>query len=223
MATDLASTPLLETGDNRTREEFLRIWEQLPDVERAELIGGVVYMPSPLRKDHGSMNRRISGWLSHYQAYTPGCEGGDNTTALLGDDCLQPDAYLALLPECGGRSWGTTYVEGAPELIVEVSSSTASIDLHQKYAIYEAAGVQEYLVVVLKKQEIRWHRLVNGKYARLSPDAQGTFRSQVFPGLWLDGPALLRHDLPAVLAQLQEGLASGEHQTFAAELAGRRR
>lgn len=219
MATDLASTPLLETGDNRTREEFLRIWEQLPDVERAELIGGVVYMPSPLRKEHGSLDVLLTTWIGVYWSFTPGCEGGSNTTSLIGEDVLQPDAYLAILPECGGHSWGTTYVEGAPELIVEVSSSTASIDLHQKYAIYEAAGVQEYLVVVLRKQEIRWHRLVDGKYVRLAPDAQGTFRSQVFPGLWLDGPALLRHDLPAVLARLQEGLAFGEHQAFVAGLA----
>src|SRR5256885_1617187 len=102
MATDLSATPTLETGDNLSRAEFLRIWEQLPHIKRAELIGGIVYMPSPQRVEHGQMDRFISGWLCTYQAHTPGCDGGDNTTSLLGDDCAQPDGYLAILPECGG-------------------------------------------------------------------------------------------------------------------------
>src|SRR5436853_94629 len=84
----------LEPGDHLTREEFLRIWEQLPHIKRAELIGGVVYMPSPQRREHGKTDRRISGWLCVYEANTPGCEGGSNTTSLIGEDCLQPDDYL---------------------------------------------------------------------------------------------------------------------------------
>ncbi len=222
MAIGLTHTPMLETGDNLSRDEFLRIWEQLPQVKRAELIGGVVYMPSPQRREHGSIGRLISGWLLHYQIATPGCEGGDNTTSLIGEDCPQPDHYLALLPEYGGKSWGEKYVEGAPELIVEVSFSAASIDLHQKLELYQKAGVQEYAVVVLKSEEIRWHRLVDGRYQTVPPDGQGVFRSQVFPGLWLDGPALLRLDSTNVLARLQTGIESAEHRAFVHALAARK-
>lgn len=222
MATDLADTLTLESGDNLSRDEFLRIWDKLPHIKRAELIGGIVYMPSPQRKEHGTTDRLVSTWLGVYQAATPGCEGGDNTTSLIGDDCPQPDKYLALLPEYGGKSWGKKYVEGAPELIVEISFSTASIDLHQKFELYESAGVQEYVVIVLKKREIRWHRLSRRKYETMPPDAQGIFRSRVFPGLWLDGKALFKNDAAKVLERLQQGLDSDEHRAFVAELAKRK-
>jgi Uma2 family endonuclease len=222
MATELSTTPTLETGDNLTRDEFLRIWAQLPDIRRAELVGGIVYMPSPQRIEHSTTGRHISGWLAMYEARTPGCRGGDNATSLIGEDCPQPDGYLAILPECGGKSRGKKYLEGAPELIDEISYSTASIDLHQKYDLYEKAGVQEYLVILLKKREVRWHRLVNGKYKRLRPDATGVIRSRVFPGLWLDSKALFTNDLAGVLTTLEEGLACAEHGRFVADLAARR-
>ncbi len=223
MATDILAEPSLSTGDYLTRDEFLRIWEQLPDIKRAELIGGIVYVPSPQRKEHGTMDFRVSSWLGYYFAYTPGCEGGSNTTSLIGKDCPQPDGYLAILPECGGASWGEKYVEGSPELFAEVSFSSVSIDLHEKLDLYEEAKVQEYLVVLVKKREIRWHRLIRGKYNRLAPDTDGVFRSHVFPGLWLDSDALFKNDLARVLATLNDGIASDEHQKFVQELAKRKK
>jgi len=47
-------------------------------------------------------------------------------------------------------------------------------------------------------------------------------RSDVFPGLWLDVPALLKGDLARVLATLQRGLRSVEHAEFVTELTGRK-
>jgi hypothetical protein len=54
--------------------------------------------------------------------------------------------------------------------------------------------------------------------SRLMPDEQGVLRSEVFPGLWLDTAALLRGDMAAVLATVQQGLASPDHETFVARL-----
>ena len=223
MATDLLEAPSLDTGDHLSRDEFLRIWECLPHIQRAELIGGIVYMPSPLWKPHGKMDRRISTWLGVYESNTPGCEGGSNTSSLIGEDCPQPDDYLAILPECGGASWGTKYVEGSPEFVAEVSNSSVSVDLYEKFDLYQNARVQEYLVVLLKKREIRWHRLAKGKYKAIAPTAEGVYRSRVFPGLWLDSLALFSDDLAQVLATLEKGVASDEHQQFVEELAKRKR
>ena len=72
------------------------------------------------------------------------------------------------------------------------------------------------------EQEIRWHILVNGRYQLLPPDADGIWRSRAFPGLWLDGAALLKRDMPRVLAVLQSGLALPEHQAFVKQLAEKR-
>ncbi len=223
METEVISEPWLQAGDHLTRDEFIAIWEQLPHIKRAELIGGIVYMPSPQRKEHSVMDRRLSGWLFHYEAATPGCEGGDNATSFIGDDCPQPDKYLAILRQCGGKSWGKEYVEGSPELLAEISFTSVSVDLHEKFDLYQEAGIQEYLVVLIKKREIRWHRLVKGIYKRMAADSEGVFRSRVFPGLWLDSDALFKDDMAKVLATLQQGIAAEEHQRFVKELADRKR
>ena len=70
----------LVAGDRLTAEEFLRRYEAMPDVNRAELIEGVVYMPSPVSADHGESHFRFNGLLFVYETNTPGVVGGDNTT-----------------------------------------------------------------------------------------------------------------------------------------------
>jgi hypothetical protein len=60
------------------------------------------------------------------------------------------------------------------------------------------------------------------RYQSLLPDADGLWRSRIFPGLWLDGKALLARDLRQVLDRLNEGLRSPEHEQFVARLAARR-
>jgi hypothetical protein len=215
--------PPLTPGDKLTREEFLRRWELHPEIKRAELIGGIVYMPSPVSVPHGDMDSDVGGWLWMYKAATPGTASGHNTTSFLLDDSPQPDVNLRLVPEVGGQSWlEGKYLGGVPELLAEVSLSSAAYDLHVKYDLYEAAGVPEYLAILLYEQEIRWHILVDGKYQLLAPDGDGVWRSRIFPGLWLNGAALLKGDLTGLQTTLQLGLAAPEHQAFVAELNRRR-
>jgi Uma2 family endonuclease len=215
--------PPLVAGDKLTREEFLRRWEANPEIKNAELIGGIVYMSSPVSVEHGDMDGDLGTWLGHYKAATPGTASGRNTTSFLLDDSPQPDLNLRILPGYGGGSWVEgKYLHGVPELLAEVSASSASYDLHVKRDLYQAAGVPEYVAVLLFEREIRWHILVNNEYQLLRPDADGLWRSRIFPGLWLDGQALLAGNLQQVLTWLQEGLASPEHQRFTAELASRK-
>src|SRR5689334_9352010 len=95
----------LMTGDNLRRDEFLRRWEADAGIKRAELIQGVVYMPSPVRVEHGDTDGDLGGWLSVYKANTFGTASGRNTTSFMLDDSPQPDLNLRLLPEFGGKSW----------------------------------------------------------------------------------------------------------------------
>ncbi|HVX59171.1 MAG TPA: Uma2 family endonuclease [Pirellulales bacterium] len=215
--------PPLAAGDKLTREEFLRRWEGHPEIKSAELLGGIVYMPSPVSREHGVMDARVGGWLSVYQAATPGTENGHNVTTFLLDDTPQPDLYLRTLPEYGGGSREEgSYLHGPAELLVEICRSSAAYDLHVKYDLYQSARVPEYLAVLLYEREIRWHVLVDDAYQLLPPDADGLWRSRVFPGLWLDGQALLTGDTSRVLARLQDGLQSPEHAQFVERLAERR-
>jgi hypothetical protein len=211
--------PPLHHGDSLTREEFLRRWEANPEIQNAELIGGIVYMSSPVSVEHGDRDSHVGGWLWYYSTFTPGTASGHNTTSFLLDDTAQPDLNLRILPEYGGGSWvDGKFLHGVPELLAEICASSAAYDLHVKLDLYEAAKVPEYLAVVLYEKEIRWHSYVDGAYQLVPPDADGIWRSLVFPGLWLDGAALLRGDMPRVLATLQEGLKSPAHEALVADL-----
>lgn len=195
----------------------------MPGLKKAELIEGVVYMPSPVRvRRLGSPHAKIIGWLIHYQARTPGVEVADNATARLDmDNEPQPDAMLFIAPELGGqvRISPDDYVEAAPELVAEVASSSASYDLNTKRHAYRRSGVQEYIVWRVLEQQLDWFVLRGGRYEPLEPDDRGVVRSAAFPGLWLAPAALLRGDLAATLQVLDEGLATPEHAAFAARLA----
>jgi Uma2 family endonuclease len=225
MPTVKQDAQLLEHGDFLSRDEFMRRWEAMPHVKRAELIRGVVYMPSPLSREHAVMDTWVATWLGTYAAFTAGCEPLSNATWRMAvGDAPQPDTSLRILPECGGQSRTEgRYVAGAPEFLAEVCISSTAYDLHQKLDLYQEAGVQEYLAVLMHEHEVRWHRLTDGRFEVLPPPADGVYRSAVFPGLWLDAPALLAGYLARVLAVLNDGIQSPEHQQFVEQLAARRR
>ena len=216
------AVPPLENGDVLTRVEFERRYEAMPHLKKAELIEGVVYVPSPVRHSyHGHQHAHLMNWLGHYEAHTPGVEVSGNATVRLDlDNEPQPDVLLFIDPACGGQARidADGYIEGAPELVAEVAASSASYDLHAKLRVYRRNGVREYIVWRVLDQEIDWFVLRAGQYERVPLDAEGLYRSEVFPGLWLDPAALLRGDLATVLAVVQRGLASPEHAAFATRL-----
>lgn len=212
--------PPLENGDKLTRWEFERRYQGMPHLKKAELIEGIVYMASPLRfESHAEPHANIIGWLALYKAATPGVRLGDNATVRLDiDNEPQPDALLRI--DKGGQSTISQddYVEGAPELIIEIAASSASYDVHQKLNVYRRNQLQEYLVWRFYEQEIDWFRLQAGEYIKLEPHSDGIMRSQIFPGLWLDKNALLMGDLGKVLVILQRGLETAEHRDFVNKL-----
>jgi Uma2 family endonuclease len=224
MATVENDVAPLVAGDKLTADEFLRRWEAMPLVKRAELIGGVVYVPSPVTAEHGDLEVLVGTWLAVYASATAGCRASSNATWLMLGDVPQPDATLRILPEFGGQSsLREGYLDGAPELAGEICRSSTAYDLHQKLDLYQSAGVKEYVAALVREQEVRWHRLVRRLYRVMPVPADGVLRSTVFPGLWLHAPSLLAGDMPRVLATLQEGLGSPEHEAFVARLARRRR
>jgi Uma2 family endonuclease len=194
----------------------------MPEVKKAELIEGVVYVASPVRvSKHGNPHSRIITWLGTYEAVTPGTMTCDNTTVRLDlENEPQPDALLRIDEFCGGQSRISEddYIEGALELIVEIAASSASYDLHDKLRAYRRNGVREYLVWLTQERVFRWYGLVEGEYVLQQPDDQGILNSQGFPGLQLVVDALLAGDMERVLTVLQEGIASEAHQGFVAQL-----
>lgn len=208
--------PPLEQGDRLPRSEFLRRYAAMPPKIKAERIEGIVHMPAAAvtAEFHGQPHAHVMGWLCLYEALTPGVVAADNSTVALDiDNDPQPDACLRILASHGGatRLNEEGYIEGSPELIVEVTASTLSFDLGAKLNAYRRNGVREYIVLRTYDGELDWFVLRDGQYQRQSADDQGIFRSQVIPGLWLKAEALMAGKIAEVLAVLQQGTASAEH------------
>ena len=214
--------PLLENGDTLDADEFLRRYERMPDVKKAELIDGVVYRASPVSAYHSDPHFDLIGWLANYRMSTRGLRGSAEPTVRFSEkQVFQPDAMLSIPAALGGKSSlnDKTYTVGSPELVTEVAKSSVGIDSGRKRRAYLKHGVGEYVLWRVEDEAIDWWTLRDGDYHAIEPDAaDGLLKSVVYPGLWLDKPAMLRADMPAVLAALQRGLASPGHAEFAAKL-----
>ena len=223
LVTSTPRTPVLVSGDTLTRDEFERRYEAMEDVKKAELIEGVVYMPSPVRHDqHGLPHALLAEWLGTYRRASPGVAFAiDSSLRLDLDNEPQPDLLLRITgPRGTSRVDPDGYLRGAPELVVEIAASSVSIDLHKKLHVYRRAGVREYLVLRIEDAAVDWFVLRGGAYERLASAADGRLRSEAFPGLWLDADAALRGDDAALHAALAAGTASAEHAAFVRALRG---
>ena len=216
--------PFLEAGDHLDQRTFHQRYKAMPSTFRAELIGGVVFVPSPLSWGHGHQHAFVMAWLVHYEMATPGTQAGDNATTVLGETSEpQPDGALLIDPAAGGQTRLSEdgYTTGPPELTVEIASSSASIDLHAKRRDYEQAGVREYVVVVLRQQVVRWfvwqeEGATTWLSTRTASCARAFFQvsgSMPRPCCGLDGAA--------VMEVLRQGLATPEHAAFVQRLQGR--
>ncbi len=181
---DQGKPPPLQNGDHLTAPEFLRRYEAMPEVKKAELIEGIVYMGSPVRyASHGRPDALVHGWLAAYEAATPGVEFVANTTTQLDSENVpQPDALLRVAEECGGQSRidEHDYLIGPPELVIEIAASSVSIDTREKLRAYRRNGVREYLLWLTEQREIRGLCLVQGDYQPVAIGTDQVFRSAVF-------------------------------------------
>ena len=211
------SIPELEAGDRLTRREFHRRYQAMPHLNKAELIEGIVYVSSP----HGKYTSQLSAWLSIYSFATTGTEVADNATTILDEDNEpQPDVYLRIEEDYDGQTWSNEddYVIGAPELVAEIASSSASYDLHDKKKVYRRNGAKEYIVWRVKDQKLDWFALHEGEFIELNTNAEGIIESTVFPGLRLAVNSLLSGDMTVVVAELQKGIATPQHKAFVESL-----
>jgi Uma2 family endonuclease len=220
--------PKLRNGDRLKADEFRRRYEAMPPGTRAELIDGEVFMPSPVHMEgHATPHLDLGWFLTHYTVFTLGTTAADNATVRLDlDNEPQPDLSLIIDPECGGQVEidAEDYIVGAPELVAEVSASSVGIDRNRKFELYRRHQVHEYIIHRTEDGELDWFIRRGRRFVPLAPDkADGLLKSQTFPGLWLDAPALLRRDLMTVLNGLTRGVQAPEHAKFVKTLAKRKR
>lgn len=199
----------LQNGDRLNRLEFERHYTAMPNLKKAELIEGLVYLGSPIRiTKHGKPHAEMTSWLGYYAAFMPNVQIGNNCTVRLDlDNEPQPDILLRI--KQGGQSVISVddYVKGAPELVAEIAASSVSMDLHQKLNLYRRHQVQEYIVWRVEDEIIDWFRLRDGEYVKLAANKKGILTSEIFPKLCLDVEALLAGNMAKVLQTLQANLS----------------
>jgi Uma2 family endonuclease len=224
MPTTLVPPPI--HGERLSRSEFERRYEAHPEIFRAELLDGIVFIHANRRKvANGRVAADLIGWAVHYKVYTPGCEADTRTSTRVGADSeVQPDVSLGILGSCGGRLYGpkNDYRPEPAELLVEIVDRLDHKTLSVKHRLYAAAGVREFVTAGYLERAIEWFRLDNRDYSPMARDADGVIRSETFPGLWLNVPAFFRDEGARMFATLQQGLQSPEHARFVAELQARR-
>jgi Uma2 family endonuclease len=184
---------LLASGDRLSQAEFHRRYLQYPESIRFELINGTVYRASPQRIPHGKYTSRLASVLSFYEMQTPGVENTVDSTVILGDKS-EPR-----------------------QMVIEIAHSTVAIDLHEKKSDYEQAQIGEYVVICVEEKKVYWFDSVSRRTKKLPSD--GVLRSRMFPGLWIDCPALFAYDTRRLIRVLNKGLASPEHARFIKRLA----
>lgn len=205
-------------GDRMLQSEFHTAYQQMPEGYRAELIGGIVFEPSPLGYSHGRSDVRLAGLFDAYVIATPGIEAASNATVILSDeDEVQPDLLLRITNRYRGQSRASKFISGAPELVAEIAHSSRAIDLHIKKERYAIAGVIEYIVVSLEPAKLYWFDLRSN--SELAEYVDGIIRSVVFPGLWIHSQGLLDLDHVETTNALNAGLESAEHEQFKIKLA----
>ncbi|HEY9786571.1 MAG TPA: Uma2 family endonuclease [Candidatus Obscuribacterales bacterium] len=209
----------LYNGDHMGQKLFHRIYCQMPSDYHAELIGGIVFEPSPVSVWHGTGQIDLGYLLKSYSMATRGTKVAAGATLILSDeDEVEPDLMLRVAQERGGASYTTRdgFIKGAPELVAEIAYSSRAIDLHMKKERYALAGVVEYIVVCLRPKKIYWFDLRSG--AELIADKNGVFQSKVFPGLWIHEKGLLESDDELIKNTLERGLRTAQHSEFVARL-----
>ena len=214
---------ILHNGDRLPQAEFHRRYIQYSEDVSIELVGGIVYMASPTQLRHGRYQAELSTIFVLYKAGTRGVEVADGATVILdGENETQPDVLLRVRPEYGGRSRTTEhgFVEGPPELVVEIAHSRVAIDLHAKLPQYQQAGVLEYIVILLDEAELRWFDLHAN--TAINPDGDGVLRSHAFPGLWLAPGSVIDRNTSHSVKVLGHALKSDEHAEFARRLEARK-
>jgi Uma2 family endonuclease len=213
----LPAVPPLEPGAHLSASEFLRRFDAMPELKKAELIDGIVHMESAVSVDHGIADQLLQGWLGHYKSRTTFLSSISNVTVRFdGKNVAQPDLTLRIPEQLGGKSkvGEDRYIHGAPEFVAEIAATSASNDLHAKLKLYQRSGVAEYLVWRSLDSQIHWFALEKDEFQEIKADPDSVIRSRKFPGLWLNVPALLNFDFAKVFETVDAGCQAPEHAEF---------
>jgi Uma2 family endonuclease len=174
-------------------EEFCEVIE---DGQKADLIDGEIFLASP----DSTLNYDIQGFLEellrrYSRKRCPGKIYGSRVAFRL-ERRGGPEPDLAFVSEANAYRIRPGYVDGPPDLAIEVvSEDSVARDYVRKRAQYERAGVPEYWIVDPLRREVLCLRLAGEEFVE-EPISGGVARSVAVPGFWIEAAWLFRKPLP---------------------------
>jgi hypothetical protein len=216
---DAGSSPLPHCG-RMDQAEFHRRYQSYPPHQKVDLVDGEIYVAPPRSVCHGALHCDVSYLLHLYKLATPGVAVVGHCSTIL-DERSEVQPYLSVLlkEEYGGTSHANweDYICGPAELLVQFTDELGCREMQARRAVFERAGVGEFLAVSVAERQVNWFHFPTGSL--IEPNRRGVSKSRVFPGLWLAFHLIWAEDYPAQLALLDRGLASPEHAAFVKRLA----
>jgi Uma2 family endonuclease len=158
---------------------IMEVYKSLPEGTLAELIDNVIYMsPSPISKHQVILNKINVQFYNHLAKNNAGIVYVSPLDVYLDEksNAVQPDLSV-VLNEGNARVDENGYINGAPDLIVEIlSPGNAQHDLVSKKELYERFGVKEYWIVDPETRKAQGFQFQKGKYILIG-DQEGKIQS----------------------------------------------
>jgi len=185
-----------------TFEQFYEIAEE--KVITDLLDGNIFIEPSPAPQ-HGFIVAWVQSVISFFvEKFDLGeIFGATVAVRLTKYQGVEPDVFFI----CKQRLniIGEFYVDGAPDLCVEVlSESSRERDRGRKFVLYAEHGVKEYWIVDPLRLTIEFYENHDGEWVEIHPDTQGRLYSKVLSGFWVKTEWFASQTLPPVAKALEE-------------------
>ncbi len=194
---DAASGPGLITFD--------KFYDLVDETTKADLLDGRIVRDSPAVPRHALIVTWLTSLINIYaEKFDLGTVLGATTTVRL-TKYQAPEPDVLFIRKSRLAIIGERYVDGPPDLCVEVISRTSEkLDRGRKLVLYADHGVQEYWIIDPLHGSVEFYQNQQGEWVTIKPDSQGRLHSHVLPGFWLNPDWLAADPLPPVLEALEE-------------------
>lgn len=185
-------------------EEFLA---SLDEETPAEWVNGEVVPMSPVSDEHQLVASFLLTLLKHYvEHHALGVVLYEPFQMKTGPDLPGRSPDVLFVAEEHRARIHRTVLEGPADLVIEViSPESRGRDRGEKFYEYEQGGVMEYWLIDPQRKQAEFHRRgEDGIYKSVPIAADGVFRSETLPGLWLDVAWLWQRPLPKLLDVLKQ-------------------
>jgi Uma2 family endonuclease len=184
---------------------FEKFYEIVEENVKADLLDGKIIRDSPAIPRHSHVVTRLGRLIGDFAEKFDIGEVFGATASVRLSKYQGPEPDVFFIRKSRLRIMGEKYIDGPPDLCVEViSKSSRKIDRGRKFVLYAEHGVKEYWIVDPLRNTVEFYENHDGAWVEIKPDERGRLHSKVLPGFWFNPKWLSKDLLPPVSEMLQE-------------------